>query len=218
MLSECLLFFLVIFLFYVLFIWCGFMEVMSFQFSCLFNLISLIHFISLINELFCHLKVQLKSVLGFLCLVSKKRNTCWILKIITSSLPIHPLFFFFYQFICACLYWNIEISWVLYDSLFEVAHQLSTMIYTTIDIFYLTNEQLKNSPSRKDGISEATETTFRIYGCDLIQKSSILLRLYVVILFLLFFLIEMQLVHTILISPNFYLFVYLNLIMSDLKQ
>ena len=77
------------------------------------------------------------------------------------------------------------------------------MIYTEIDIFYLTDEQLKNSPSRKDGINEATETTLRIYGCDLIQKNSILLRLYVVILFLLFFLIEMQLVHTILISPIF---------------
>ncbi|KAL6311267.1 hypothetical protein AAG906_016236 [Vitis piasezkii] len=46
------------------------------------------------------------------------------------------------------------------------------MIYTPIDIFYLINEQLKNSPSRKDGISEATETTFRICGCDLIQKAA----------------------------------------------
>ena len=61
------------------------------------------------------------------------------------------------------------------------------MIYTIIDIFYLTDEQLKNSPSRKDGIDEATETTLRIYGCDLIQESGILLRLYVVIFFLLFF-------------------------------
>ena len=61
------------------------------------------------------------------------------------------------------------------------------MIYKVIDIFYLIDEQLKNSPSRKDGINEATETTLRIYGCDLIQKNNILLRLYVVILFLLFF-------------------------------
>lgn len=52
------------------------------------------------------------------------------------------------------------------------------MIYTAIDTFYLTEEQLKNSPSRKDGIDEATETTLRIYGCDLIQESGILLRLY----------------------------------------
>uniref|UniRef100_A0A5B6Z4U3 Cyclin-L1-1 n=1 Tax=Davidia involucrata TaxID=16924 RepID=A0A5B6Z4U3_DAVIN len=51
------------------------------------------------------------------------------------------------------------------------------MIYTAIDTFYLTDEQLKNSPSRKDGIDEATETTLRIYGCDLIQESGILLRL-----------------------------------------
>ena len=95
------------------------------------------------------------------------------------------------------------------------------MIYTAIDTFYLTDEQLKNSPSRKDGIDEATETTLRIYGCDLIQESGILLRLYVVIFFLLYFscyfLIKMQLVHAILISPIFHLFVYLNLIMSDLK-
>lgn len=51
------------------------------------------------------------------------------------------------------------------------------MIYTAIDTFYLTDEQLQNSPSRKDGIDELTETTLRIYGCDLIQESGILLRL-----------------------------------------
>ncbi|XP_028061005.1 cyclin-L1-1-like isoform X1 [Camellia sinensis] len=51
------------------------------------------------------------------------------------------------------------------------------MIYTAIDTFYLTDEQLQNSPSRKDGIDEATETTLRIYGCDLIQESGILLKL-----------------------------------------
>ncbi|XP_031279808.1 cyclin-L1-1 [Pistacia vera] len=51
------------------------------------------------------------------------------------------------------------------------------MIYTAIDNFYLTDEQLQNSPSRKDGIDEATETTLRIYGCDLIQESGILLKL-----------------------------------------
>lgn len=52
------------------------------------------------------------------------------------------------------------------------------MIYTAIDTFYLSEEQLKSSPSRKDGIDEATETTLRIYGCDLIQESGILLKLY----------------------------------------
>ncbi|XP_062163234.1 cyclin-L1-1-like [Alnus glutinosa] len=51
------------------------------------------------------------------------------------------------------------------------------MIYTAIDNFYLTDEQLKDSPSRKDGTDEATETTLRIYGCDLIHESGILLRL-----------------------------------------
>ncbi|KAE8684905.1 Cyclin-L1-1 [Hibiscus syriacus] len=51
------------------------------------------------------------------------------------------------------------------------------MIYTVIDNFYLTDEQLKNSPSTKDGIDEATEITLRIYGCDLIQESGILLKL-----------------------------------------
>nr|XP_043615209.1 cyclin-L1-1 [Erigeron canadensis] len=50
------------------------------------------------------------------------------------------------------------------------------MIYTAIDTFYLTDEELQNTPSRKDGIDEATETTLRIYGCDLIQESGILLK------------------------------------------
>ena len=76
------------------------------------------------------------------------------------------------------------------------------MIYTVIDTFYLTDEQLKNSPSRKDDIDEATETNLRIYGCDLIQESGILLRLYPVMLLLLFF-IKTQLVHAISISPIF---------------
>ncbi|KAK7843301.1 cyclin-l1-1 [Quercus suber] len=51
------------------------------------------------------------------------------------------------------------------------------MIYTAIDNFYLTDEHLKNSPSRKDSIDEDAETTLRIYGCDLIQESGILLKL-----------------------------------------
>ncbi|GAV71407.1 Cyclin_N domain-containing protein [Cephalotus follicularis] len=50
------------------------------------------------------------------------------------------------------------------------------MIYTAIDNFYLTDEQLENSPSRKDSIDESTETALRIYGCDLIQESGILLK------------------------------------------
>ncbi|KAK9084827.1 hypothetical protein Sjap_025238 [Stephania japonica] len=51
------------------------------------------------------------------------------------------------------------------------------MIYTAIDTFYLTDEQLKDSPSRKDDIDAETEAQLRIYGCDLIQESGILLRL-----------------------------------------
>ncbi|CAH1450321.1 unnamed protein product [Lactuca virosa] len=50
------------------------------------------------------------------------------------------------------------------------------MIYTATDTFYLTDEHLENTPSRKDGIDKATETTLRIYGCDLIQESGILLK------------------------------------------
>lgn len=57
--------------------------------------------------------------------------------------------------------------------------RVSAMIYTAIDTFYLSDEELENSPSRRDGIDAATETTLRIYGCDLIQESGILLRMYV---------------------------------------
>lgn len=53
------------------------------------------------------------------------------------------------------------------------------MIYTALDTFYVTEEQLANSPSRKDGIDEATESTLRRFGCDLVQESGILLKLYV---------------------------------------
>lgn len=71
------------------------------------------------------------------------------------------------------------------------------MIYTAIDNFYLPEEQIKNSPSRKDGIDEATETTLRIYGCDLIQEAGILLRLYpsFLLLCLRMFLLIAQLSH-----------------------
>lgn len=51
------------------------------------------------------------------------------------------------------------------------------MIYTTLDTFYLSDEQLADSPSRKDGIDEKTETALRLYGCELIQEGCILLRL-----------------------------------------
>lgn len=56
------------------------------------------------------------------------------------------------------------------------------MIYTAIDNLYLTEEQIKTSPSRKGGIDEATEVALRIYGCDcdLIQEGGILLNLYLI--------------------------------------
>ncbi|KAK1402622.1 Cyclin-L1-1 [Heracleum sosnowskyi] len=48
-----------------------------------------------------------------------------------------------------------------------------------INTFYLSAEELNNSPSpsRKDGIDEATEVNLRIYGCELIQECGILLKL-----------------------------------------
>lgn len=51
------------------------------------------------------------------------------------------------------------------------------MIYTALDTFYVTEEQLANSPSRRDGIDEKTESTLRRFGCDLVQESGILLIL-----------------------------------------
>ncbi|EFJ47579.1 L type cyclin [Volvox carteri f. nagariensis] len=50
------------------------------------------------------------------------------------------------------------------------------MIYTALDNFYLTDEELANSPSRKHDIDEETETTLRIFGCELIQEAGILLK------------------------------------------
>ncbi|BFI10117.1 cyclin L [Marchantia polymorpha subsp. ruderalis] len=51
------------------------------------------------------------------------------------------------------------------------------MIYTALDTFYLTNEQIQNSPSRKEGVDEETEASLRLYGCDMIQEAGIFLRL-----------------------------------------
>lgn len=45
-----------------------------------------------------------------------------------------------------------------------------------LDNFYLTEEALENSPSRRDGIDRDTEATLRIYGCELIQEAGILLH------------------------------------------
>ncbi|XP_022859897.1 cyclin-L1-1-like isoform X3 [Olea europaea var. sylvestris] len=44
------------------------------------------------------------------------------------------------------------------------------MICTAIDTFYVTDEELWNSPSRRDGIDEATEMTLRIYDLVCTQR------------------------------------------------
>ncbi len=51
------------------------------------------------------------------------------------------------------------------------------MIFTTLDNFYVSKNDLANSPSRLDGISPELERDQRIYGCELIQEAGILLRL-----------------------------------------
>jgi hypothetical protein len=50
------------------------------------------------------------------------------------------------------------------------------MLVTSIDNFYLTDEELADSPSARDGIDSETETSQRIYGAQLIQEASSLLR------------------------------------------
>lgn len=44
-----------------------------------------------------------------------------------------------------------------------------------LDSFYLTEEQLENSPSRQDGIDKDTEANLRMYGCQVIQEAGIML-------------------------------------------
>jgi hypothetical protein len=51
------------------------------------------------------------------------------------------------------------------------------MIYTAIDTFYLTAEQLNDSPTRRDGVEADTEYALRVYGCELIQEAGILLNM-----------------------------------------
>ena len=47
----------------------------------------------------------------------------------------------------------------------------------TLDNFYLTAEQLADSPSRRDGIDEDIETRLRLWGCEVIQEAVVLLEL-----------------------------------------
>ncbi|XP_051217326.1 uncharacterized protein [Lolium perenne] len=50
------------------------------------------------------------------------------------------------------------------------------MTYTAIDTFYPPAEQLRDSPSRRDGVDEPAEASLRAYGCQLVQEAGILLR------------------------------------------
>lgn len=51
------------------------------------------------------------------------------------------------------------------------------MIFTALDNFYVSKDDLADSPSSKDGISSDVERDQRIYGCEMIQEAGILLRL-----------------------------------------
>jgi hypothetical protein len=51
------------------------------------------------------------------------------------------------------------------------------MIYTTLDTFYVSHQQMLDSPSRRDGVDENVENLLRIYGCEIIQECGILLKL-----------------------------------------
>lgn len=50
------------------------------------------------------------------------------------------------------------------------------MPLSILDNFYLSDEELENSPSRRDGIDRETEAALRAYGCELVQEAGILLR------------------------------------------
>ena len=50
------------------------------------------------------------------------------------------------------------------------------MPLSILDNFYLSDEELENSPSRQHGIDRETETTLRVYGCELIQEGGVLLH------------------------------------------
>lgn len=43
-------------------------------------------------------------------------------------------------------------------------------------VYILADQELADSPSRKDGIDVETETTLRIYGAQMIQEAGILLK------------------------------------------
>jgi hypothetical protein len=50
------------------------------------------------------------------------------------------------------------------------------MPLSILDNFYLSEDELENSPSRAHGIDRETEATLRVYGCELVQEAGILLQ------------------------------------------
>jgi cyclin L len=51
------------------------------------------------------------------------------------------------------------------------------MIYTALDVFYLSAAELEASPSRHDGVDAALESQLRRYGCDALAEAVVLLHL-----------------------------------------
>lgn len=63
------------------------------------------------------------------------------------------------------------VSLVLLESLDDA------MITKLLDSFYLSDDELRDSPSRRHGVDEETETRLRVYACEVIQEAVILLGL-----------------------------------------
>ncbi|GFH22926.1 uncharacterized protein HaLaN_20462 [Haematococcus lacustris] len=50
------------------------------------------------------------------------------------------------------------------------------MLCSGDSLFFVTGEELQNTPSRKDGIESSTESALRLFGAQLVQQAGILLR------------------------------------------
>jgi hypothetical protein len=50
------------------------------------------------------------------------------------------------------------------------------MLTTSIDNFYFTDEELADSPSRRDGLDADAEATLRVFGAQLVQEATCLLK------------------------------------------
>jgi hypothetical protein len=81
-------------------------------------------------------------------------------------------------FVCFCC-WIGDFVAPACGSEFGKKPWLAQMIYTTLDTFYVSHQQMLDSPSRRDGVDENVENLLRIYGCEIIQECGILLKLYV---------------------------------------